>query len=98
MWGGFDAAPGWGPLGWLALTAVCGQVLGWLLVAVGHPRLHVEVGSALLLLTPVGALLLAAAVLGEVPSALQVLGCVLVLGSAYLTATGNRREVGRNVG
>jgi drug/metabolite transporter (DMT)-like permease len=94
MWGGFDAAPGWEPLGWLALTALCGQVLGWLLVAVGSPRLRVEVGSALLLLTPVGALLLGAVALGEVPSALQVLGCVLVLGGAYLVAAGNDREPG----
>ena len=98
MWGGFDAAPGWGPLGWLALTAVCGQVLGWLLVAVGSPRLRVEVGSALLLLTPVGALLLGAVALGEVPSALQILGCALVLGSAYLVAASSRREPGPDGG
>lgn len=98
VWGGFDAAPGWGPMGWLALTAVCGQVLGWLLVAVGSPRLRVEVGSALLLLTPAGALLLAAVVLGEVPSALQILGCVLVLGSAYLTAAVSQREATRSAG
>ncbi|WP_207922346.1 DMT family transporter [Saccharopolyspora terrae] len=94
MWGGFDAAPGWEPLGWLALTALCGQVLGWLLVAAGSPRLRVEVGSALLLPTPVGALLLGAVALGEVPSSLQVLGCALVLGSAYLVAAGNDREPG----
>ncbi len=87
VWGGFNLTPGWGPIGWLALTAICGQVLGWLLIALGSPRLRVEVSSALLLLTPAGALLLAAVALDEVPSALQVLGCVLVLSSAYLTAT-----------
>lgn len=91
VWGGFDAAPGWAALGWLALTAICGQVLGWLFVAVASPRLPVEVGSALLLLTPAGALLLAAVVLAEVPSALQILGCVLVLGSVYLATAGSRR-------
>lgn len=95
VWGGFDASPGWGPVGWLALTAICGQVLGWLLVAVGTPRLRVEIGSTLLLLTPVGALLLGAVVLGEFPSALQILGCVLVLGSAYLTTAGNGRRAQR---
>ncbi len=84
LWGGVTLAPGWGPAGWLVLTAICGQVLGWLLVALGSPLLRVEVGSALLLLTPVAALVLAAVVLGQIPSALQVTGCVLILGSAYL--------------
>jgi len=98
IWRGFNAAPGWGPIGWLALTALSGQVLGWLFVAAGSPRLRVEVGSALLLLTPVGALLLAAVVLGEVPSALQILGCVLVLGSAWLMTTNSRREARRAAG
>lgn len=80
--GGVTLAPGWGPAGWLVLTAICGQVLGWLLVALSSPLLRVEVSSALLLLTPIGALLLAAVFLGQVPSVLQVIGCVLILGSA----------------
>ena len=54
-----------------------------LLVALSSPLLRVEVSSALLLLTPVGALLLAAVVLGQVPSAWQAIGCVLILTSAY---------------
>jgi drug/metabolite transporter (DMT)-like permease len=83
LWGGVTLIPGWGPAGWLALTAICGQVLGWLLVALSSPLLRVEVSSALLLLTPVGALLLAAVVLGQVPSAWQAIGCVLILASAY---------------
>ncbi len=87
-WGGVSLAPGWGPTGWLVLTAICGQVLGWLLVALGSPLLRVEVSSALLLLTPIGALLLAAAVLAQVPSALQVIGCILILGSAFFVTAG----------
>lgn len=43
VWGGFDAVPGWAPIGWLALTAIGGHVLGWLLVAVASSRLRVEV-------------------------------------------------------
>ncbi|OBC03491.1 multidrug DMT transporter permease [Mycobacterium sp. 852013-50091_SCH5140682] len=82
-WGGVALTPGWGPAGWLALTAICGQVLGWLLVALSSPLLRVEVSSALLLLTPVGALLLAAICLGQVPSVWQAIGCVLILASAY---------------
>lgn len=88
LWGGVSLAPGWGPTGWLVLTAICGQVLGWLLVALGSPSLRVEVSSPLLLLTPVGALVLAAAVLAQMPSVLQVLGCILILGSAYFITVG----------
>lgn len=87
LWGGISLVPGWWPTGWLVLTAICGQVLGWLLVALGSPSLRVEVSSALLLLTPVGAMVLAAAVLAEMPSALQVVGCILILGSAYSITT-----------
>jgi drug/metabolite transporter (DMT)-like permease len=88
LWGGVSLVPGWGATGWLVLTAVCGQVLGWLLVALGSPSLRVEVSSALLLLTPIGALVLAAAVLAQMPSVLQVVGCILILGSAYLVTVG----------
>jgi drug/metabolite transporter (DMT)-like permease len=83
FWGGVDLVLGWGPAGWLVATAICGQVLGWLLVAVGSPALRVEVSSALLLLTPVSALVLAAMVLAQFPSFLQTVGCILILGSAY---------------
>jgi EamA-like transporter family len=89
LWGGVSLIPGWAPTGWLVLTAICGQVLGWLLVALGSPSLRVEVSSALLLLTPIGALVLAAAVLAQMPSPLQVVGCVLILGSAYCITTGH---------
>lgn len=88
LWGGVSLVPGWGPTGWLVLTAICGQVLGWLLVALGSPSLRVEVSSALLLLTPIGALALAAAVLAQMPSVLQLVGCILILGSAYLITVG----------
>src|SRR5690606_11499718 len=52
VWGGVDPAPGWAAVGWLLLTAVCGQVVGWLLVALFSPRLPSHVGAILLLLTP----------------------------------------------
>lgn len=95
LWGGVGLVPGWGPTGWLVLTAICGQVLGWLLVALGSPSLRVEVSSALLLLTPIGALVLAAAVLAQMPSTLQVIGCILILGSAYSITT-SRAGAGAN--
>lgn len=87
-WQGLALTPGWAPLGWLALTAMCGQVLGWLLVAGAGPRLSSTVGAALLMLTPVGALVLSALVLGEKPTGPQLLGCALILGSAYAVSTG----------
>jgi drug/metabolite transporter (DMT)-like permease len=87
LWQGVSLAPGWRAIGWLALTAVGGQVLGWLLVALASPRLPSTVGAALLLLTPIGALVLSAAVTGERPSAVQLVGVALVLGCAFLAAT-----------
>lgn len=87
LWQGTTLSPGWPAFGWLAATAVCGQVCGWLLVALATPRLSSTVGAALLMLTPVGSLGLAALVLGERPTALQLLGCLVVLVSAYAAST-----------
>ena len=87
LWQGVTLAPGWAAVGWLALTAACGQVLGWLLVALATSHLPADVGAALLMLTPVGSLVLAALVLGQQPTWLQLIGCALVLASAYLAST-----------
>lgn len=87
LWQGVSLAPGWTALGWLAATAVCGQVCGWLLVAFATPRLPSTVGAALLMLTPVGSLVLSSLALDEQPTALQLLGCVVVLLSAYAAST-----------
>jgi drug/metabolite transporter (DMT)-like permease len=87
LWQGVTLTPGWAALGWLALTAVCSQICGWLLVAMATSRLSSTVGSAILLLTPVGALALAALLLGEQPTVLQLLGCILMLTSTYAAST-----------
>lgn len=79
-------APGWVASGWLLLTALGGQVLGWLLIAVGSPSLRVEISSALLLITPVAALVLGVLVLDQNPTAVQLVGCVMILLSAYAVA------------
>jgi drug/metabolite transporter (DMT)-like permease len=91
FWGTLTLTPGLRQLAWLVLIAAAGQVTGWLLVALATPDLPAEVGAALLLLTPVGALVLAALVLNERPSLLQLVGCALVLASAYAAATPSRR-------
>ncbi|WP_082279447.1 DMT family transporter [Mycobacterium colombiense] len=87
-WHGFDAWPGWRALRWLTLVAVTGQLLGWLLVAFCSARLPSTVNSALLLLTPVGAVALGTVMLGERPSTLQLAGCALILVAGYVGGAG----------
>lgn len=86
-WHGLRPWPGLHATGWLLLVAVTGQLLGWLLVAFFSARLPSTVSSALLMLTPVGAVAFGAAALGERPSALQLAGCALVLLAGYLGST-----------
>lgn len=90
LWHGVRLAPGWPTLGRLLLVAVCGQVLGWLLVAVSAPHLSSPAGAVLLLLTPVGAIVLGALVLGERPAPAQLLGGALILAAAYFVAVYDR--------
>ncbi|GAA5116168.1 DMT family transporter [Pseudonocardia adelaidensis] len=94
VWHGVDLTPGWPAFGWLALVALTGQVLGWLLVALASPHLPGQTAAVLLLLTPVGAVVLGAVVLGERPTPLQAAGCALVLAGAYWASTGRRVPVG----
>jgi len=91
LWHGFSFAPGLAAIFWLALAAICGQVVGWLLVASASPRLSSEAASVLLLLTPVGSLALGALVLGQRPTALQLTGCLLILGCAAMIANLRRK-------
>lgn len=94
-WRGSDLRPGWTAFGWLALTAVLGQSIGWLLVAVASPRLRSTVTATLLLFTPVGALLLSAIATGERPSLAQLGGAALVLAGAYVASTTDRRRTSK---
>jgi drug/metabolite transporter (DMT)-like permease len=82
---GIDLAPGWGGFGWLLALALSGQVAGWLLIAMALPRLPSRIGAALLVLQPVGAVLLAVVLLAEVPTPIQLVGCVLVLAAVLVT-------------
>jgi drug/metabolite transporter (DMT)-like permease len=67
----------------LALTS---QVLGWLLIATSLPRLPAAITSLLLTVQPVGTLALAALILGESPSGLQLIGVAVVV-AALLVAS-----------
>ncbi|HXR13607.1 MAG TPA: DMT family transporter [Solirubrobacteraceae bacterium] len=71
--------PGWPGAGWLVLLALSSQVLGWLAITVSLPRLPAALTSLLLTIQPIGSLAAAAAIFGESPSALQLLGAAAVL-------------------
>lgn len=88
-----DAAalvPSWPAHGWLAVLALSSQVLGWLLISVSLPRLDAAITSMLLMLQPVVAVGLAMVLLGEDPSALQLMGAGVVLAGVVLATTGRR--------
>ena len=78
--------PAWPSAGWLILLALSSQVLGWLLIGTSLPRLPAAMTSVLLTVQPGGSVLLAARILSEDPSPLQLAGVVLVL--AALLAAG----------
>ncbi len=78
----------WPALGWLALLALTSQVLGWLLITVSMPRLPAAMIGALLLVQPAGSVALSYVILGERPSALQLLGVALVLTGVLVAVSG----------
>jgi drug/metabolite transporter (DMT)-like permease len=82
--GELSLAPSWPAHGWLLLLALTSQVVGWLLISVSLPRLPAALTSVLLLVQPIGSVLLAVVILGERPSALQLLGVAVILGGICL--------------
>lgn len=91
--GDVSFAPTWPAHGWLILLAITSQVIGWLLLSVSLPRLPAALTSVLLLLQPVGALLLGAAILGERPSIVQLAGVALILAGVVTAAWRRRPQV-----
>ncbi len=87
LFGGFSLHMPLAALGWLALLAITSQTIGWLLITSSLPRLPAAISSLLLLLQPAAAVGLAAIVLGERPTMLQIAGAVLVCGGV-LAASG----------
>ena len=77
--GSVDLAPSPEALAWLVVLALTSQVLGWMLISISLPRLAAALASVLLLAQPVGAVLLAALLVDEQPSALQLAGVATVL-------------------
>jgi drug/metabolite transporter (DMT)-like permease len=84
--GDIDWVPGAESQAWLVLLALSSQVLGWLLISVSLPRLPAVLTSILLMLQPAAAVFLAAVLLSEAPSAVQLSGVAIVLaGVAFAT-------------
>ena len=75
---------------WLVALALSAQVVGWLLIAVSLPRLPAVVSSLLLMLQPLLAVALAAVLVDESPSLLQLAGATLIL-AAVVLASARRR-------
>ena len=81
LFGGFQVVIPWSAFGWLLMLAMLSGTAGWLLITSSLPRLPASMSSLLLLLQPAGALVLAAVVLREQPTIVQVIGaCVVCLG------------------
>ena len=89
--GDLDLVPGAEAQFWLVVSALSAQVLGWLLIAVSLPRLPAVVSSLLLMLQPLLAVLLAAWLVDESPSLLQLVGAAAIL-AAVVLASARRRD------
>jgi drug/metabolite transporter (DMT)-like permease len=76
--GGLQFALSWHSFGWLVVLALLSQTAGWLLITSSLPRLPAAMSSLLLLLQPAAALVLAAVVLHQRPTLVQVGGALLV--------------------
>jgi len=77
---------------WLLLLALTSQVVGWLIISVSLPRLPAALTSVILTLQPVASVLLAMLLLGEAPSAVQLLGAGTILFGLVLATLRFRGE------
>jgi drug/metabolite transporter (DMT)-like permease len=75
-----------GAFGWLLLLALVSQTVGWLLITSSLPHLPAAISSLLLLLQPAVSLALAAIVLSQRPTLIQLLGVSLVCGGVLIAA------------
>jgi len=78
--GDLDLTPSPASLFWLAVLGITAQSAGYLLISISLPRLPAIITSIILLTQPVMSMGLAIVLLGETPSAVQLLGVALVIG------------------
>ena len=91
-YGAVDLVPGWPSHGWLFLLALSSQVVGWLLISISLPRLPAALTSVILLIQPVMAVALAAVIVDESPSTIQIAGVLAILAGVVYATTGRRSE------
>jgi drug/metabolite transporter (DMT)-like permease len=84
--GDADLVPTWPAHAWLVTLALSSQVLGWLLISASLPRLPAALTSLLLTIQPVCSVMLGAALFGEAPSALQLVGVAAIIAGLVLVA------------
>ena len=89
--GELDPLPGWEAQAWLVVLALSSQVIGWLLISISLPRLPAVLTSVLLMMQPLLAVILAALLVDERPSGLQLAGAGAIL-AGVLLATSTRRS------
>ena len=88
VFGDLDFRPGLESHLWLIALALSSQVLGWLLITVSLPRLPAVGTSLILTLQPVATVVLAAILLGEDPSLLQLVGAGAILAGLIVASVG----------
>jgi len=91
VFGGLALHPLWPSIGWLTALALLSQTAGWLFITSSLPRLPAAVSSLMLLLQPAASLALAALILGQQPTLLQILGAVLTCGGALAASLSSTR-------
>ena len=100
--GDLDLTPPPASLFWLAVLGITAQSAGYLLISISLPRLPAIITSVILLTQPVMSMGLAIVLLGETPSAVQLLGVALVIGGiaggAPIPARADPRRVGTHEG
>jgi drug/metabolite transporter (DMT)-like permease len=91
--GGLQFRIGWPTFWWLLLLAMSSQTIGWLMITSSLPKLPAAISSLTLLLQPAASILLAAVVLAERPSLIQVVGAAIVCtGVLWVSMTSPSRD------
>ncbi len=84
--------PEWPSVGWLILLALSAQAFGGIAIATALPGLPAVTTSILLLAQPMLSVILAAVIVAERPSLVQVAGMVLVFVAVIVSVSGTRAE------
>jgi drug/metabolite transporter (DMT)-like permease len=83
---GIDFVPSWPAHGWLIAMAIVAQVVGWLLIGYALPRLPAVETATIILIQPVLTMIWGALLFQERPSAVQMVGALIVLGGVAFVA------------